>query len=164
MEIVGYDASSVALLRQARCTAPGYLINDSCTGLVLQCDRSADLALRTVEASVQISDDDLRKITSELMDNALKFSKKGTPVQVFCQIDRGFFELRVIDQGRGMTPGQVSSIGAYMQFDRAVYEQQGLGLGLVICRRLAELYGGSFDLVSEPEHGTQVTIRLPIAA
>ncbi len=60
-----------------------------------------------------------------------------------------------------MTPEQVADIGAYMQFERKFYEQQGSGLGLTIAKRLAELHGGTLSIQSEPESGTTVVVKLP---
>jgi signal transduction histidine kinase len=60
-----------------------------------------------------------------------------------------------------MTPAQIASIGAYMQFDRIIYEQQGTGLGLAIAKRLLELYEGAFSIESEAGSGTKVILTLP---
>jgi two-component system sensor histidine kinase/response regulator len=48
-----------------------------------------------------------------------------------------------------------------MQFDRKLHEQQGLGLGLTIARRLTELHGGTLTIQSELTAGTNVVMRLP---
>ena len=52
-------------------------------------------------------------------------------------------------------------VGAYMQFDRKIHEQQGLGLGLSIAQQLTELHGGTFTIQSEIGEGTTVQVRFP---
>jgi signal transduction histidine kinase len=74
----------------------------------------------------------------------------------------GAFSLRVTDRGRGLTAQQIASVGAYMQFERALFEQQGLGLGLIIARRLVELHGGQMVVKSIPGARTEISIGFPV--
>ncbi|MBE0688588.1 MAG: ATP-binding protein, partial [Anaerolineae bacterium] len=53
------------------------------------------------------------------------------------------------------------SIGAYMQFDRALYEQQGVGMGFYLAKRMVELHGGEFEVHSGPGKGTGVQFTIP---
>jgi two-component system, sensor histidine kinase and response regulator len=62
-----------------------------------------------------------------------------------------------------MSGGQIKSIGAYRQFDRALYEQQGSGMGLIIVNRLAELVGGKLLIESLLKRGTKLYVELPVA-
>jgi signal transduction histidine kinase len=50
-----------------------------------------------------------------------------------------------------------------MQFDRTMQEQQGLGLGLVIAKRLVALHGGTLSIVSEPSIGAVISAKFPKA-
>jgi signal transduction histidine kinase len=75
----------------------------------------------------------------------------------------GELALAIADAGRGMTAQQIAHVGGYVQFERHCQEQQGLGLGLTIAKRLAELHGGGLTLESEPGRGTTVTVRFPAA-
>ena len=125
--------------------------------------RVGDLQLDLSKGAVAITPNYFAKIASEVVDNALKFSKVGSPVFVSTRDGDDAFLLTVTDQGRGMTPEQVKEIGAYVQFERTTYEQQGLGLGLVVSKRLANLYGGDLAIQSEMEVGTTVKVKLPQA-
>jgi len=62
-----------------------------------------------------------------------------------------------------MSPEQIAGIGAFVQFERKIYEQQGSGLGLTIVARLAKLHGGNLEVQSRPGNGTVVKITLPQA-
>jgi signal transduction histidine kinase len=104
---------------------------------------------------------DFGKIVEELLDNSFKFSPENTPVYVNCGIVNGIFVLSVGDNGRGISVTDIGKIEAYMQFDRSIYEQQGSGLGLVIVKRIVELYKGRIKIENKEEGGLLVTIELP---
>ncbi len=96
-----------------------------------------------------------------MVDNAFKFSAPGQKVIVECREEEGFFTLVVEDQGRGMLAEDMKKIGAFMQFERTMYEQQGFGLGLVISKQIAELFNGSLKIASESGQGTRITVQIP---
>jgi two-component system sensor histidine kinase/response regulator len=100
-------------------------------------------------------------VVDELTQNAFKFSKAGSPVRVTLTEAFNAVTLSVSDQGRGFTPEQVTRIGAYMQFDRKLHEQQGLGLGLTIVKRLVELHGGTLSIVSDKDAGAVISAKFP---
>jgi two-component system sensor histidine kinase/response regulator len=93
---------------------------------------------------------------SELVDNALKFSDLGKEVHVFLRTADGRVLLEVVDQGRGMTSDELAQVGAFRQFGRAVFEQQGSGLGLALVKGLVDASLGTLDLRSTPGQGTTV--------
>ncbi|MBD2036433.1 response regulator [Leptolyngbya sp. FACHB-321] len=126
-------------------------------------DREADLELELEDAAVQISEIRLKKIVEELLDNAIKFSQPGTLIRIVSLVKDETFALHIVDNGRGMTTEQIASMGAYMQFERKLSDQQGFGLGLVIVKRLVELQGGVFVLESIPGQQTVVRLVLPLA-
>lgn len=128
--------------------------------------RSADLILDVQDTPIAITAKFLKKLVEELVNNAFKFSSAGTPVEVTGHIreDNLSYLLAISDRGRGMTARQVTDIGAYMQFGRKSYEQQGAGLGLAIAKRIAELHGGTITLKSAPGVKTTVQVILPIVS
>jgi two-component system, sensor histidine kinase and response regulator len=119
------------------------------------------LELQLSPVALRVSDAYMRKIIGELLDNACKFSIPKSVIRLTGQLRGEMYEITVSDEGRGMTAQQIASIGAYMQFDRDVHEQQGQGLGLTIVRGIAELHGGSFTVDSVLDKGTTITVRLP---
>jgi signal transduction histidine kinase len=99
----------------------------------------------------------------ELVQNAFKFSSANTPVVVKLTETGSAATLSVSDTGRGFSTEHINKVGAYMQFDRKLHEQQGLGLGLTIVRRLSEIHGGTLTIQSEKGTGTTVSIKFPRA-
>jgi two-component system, sensor histidine kinase and response regulator len=121
-------------------------------------ERQNDVTVLVKPCSLPVKAEDLSRIVEEIVDNACKFSRQGTAIRVQLGDDG---ELIVTDQGRGMTPEQINQIGAFQQFDRKRYEQQGLGLGLLLVQKLAQLHGAALDITSEPGKGTRAQITFP---
>ncbi|MDX2257152.1 MAG: hybrid sensor histidine kinase/response regulator [Pseudanabaenaceae cyanobacterium bins.39] len=138
------------------------LVESKLQTLANQQKRGDDLLLELEDAEIGISEDHLIMILQELFDNAMKFSAAGTPIKVTSQIMDNRFHLSLQDFGRGMTEEQISHIGAFMQFERKTYEQQGVGLGLKIVSRIVELANGKFSIASTCQEQTTVSIALPI--
>ena len=120
-----------------------------------------DLQLNLTPLIVGMSEEYFSKLVSELTHNAFKFSKTGTPVSVTLATSGETVVLTVSDRGRGMSADQIGKIGAFMQFDRKTHEQQGLGLGFTVARRLAEIHGGALTVQSELGVRTIATVKLP---
>ncbi|HEY9828617.1 MAG TPA: hybrid sensor histidine kinase/response regulator [Stenomitos sp.] len=125
-------------------------------------NRADDLTLALTEAVLPLSDRYLFVVLTELFDNALKFSPPHTPIKVCSYVEEEQFSLIFHDSGRGFTEEQVAKIGAFMQFEREVYEQQGLGMGLRIVQRIVELSGGTLSISSHPKQETIIQITWPI--
>jgi two-component system, sensor histidine kinase and response regulator len=122
--------------------------------------RRPDVRARIDACSLTIQPEDLSRIVGEVVDNACKFSRQGTPVTV--ELSAGG-RLIVTDRGRGLTPEEIGCIGAFQQFDRKKYEQQGLGLGLVLVQKVTALCQAEFSINSVPGEGTRVQVAFPPA-
>jgi two-component system sensor histidine kinase/response regulator len=159
IEIEASDPVKLAAYKTASLQEPNTVVASACQQVAHHHQRQADLMLDlNGNGPVHVSEIDLVKITREVVDNAFKFSNPQTPVSVMTRNQKNTWYLRVTDRGRGMKPEDVRRIGAYMQFERAVYEQQGAGLGLVIAKRLVELYEGQMNIESTPGEGTTVSV------
>jgi len=162
LEIAARDPERIKALQNSRTPYPKPLIKNIAIAKAKQFGREADLKLKLQQVTVRISEINLGKLVEELIDNAFKYSHTGTPVRINSLSHNHKFTLQITDQGRGMSPNQIADLGAYMQFERRLYEQQGSGLGLIIAKRLAELQGGEFLIKSVPEQGTTVRVILPM--
>jgi PAS domain S-box-containing protein len=99
----------------------------------------------------------------ELLDNARRFTPAGGAVTLKADVAGDFVRLSVIDTGDGLPPeiGQAASAVMTRPSGTGNTTQSGLGLGLMLVRRLAELHGGRFEVESTPGEGSRFSILLP---
>jgi signal transduction histidine kinase/DNA-binding NarL/FixJ family response regulator len=114
---------------------------------------------------VETDGNKVKHILQSLIDNAIKFTDKGTvrvSARSFAATNR--WELQVSDTGKGIAPDKVSLIfDLFRQLDSsAKRNHEGLGLGLFLARKHAELLGGELKVVSELGRGSTFTLRLSI--
>jgi len=162
LETMMTDAERREAMRHFRTPRPQALIEDTAIQKAQLYSREADLEMNVSdEATISALEDNLKKITQEVIDNAFKFSLPGTKVKIEGKMENNRYHLIVTDHGRGMTRQQISRVGVFMQFGRKWYEQQGSGFGLAIVKRSVELHGGSLLIDSEVDQYTRVTVQLP---
>jgi two-component system sensor histidine kinase/response regulator len=162
-EVLRYDTDQRKAFQQQRSDAPNAIVHEIAVERATHYDRMADLDIQFDDVpAVQVYSEHLKKIAHELIDNAFKFSKPGTPIHLRNMIGDHHYSLMIHNEGRGMAPEEIANIGAYEQFNRDQYEQQGAGLGLIIAYRLAELYGGRLMIDSDPGAWLEVRAQLPL--
>ena len=104
----------------------------------------------------------LRQILLNLLSNAVKYGREGGTVRVTISRADAMLDVAVSDEGEGMTSAQLERL--FTPFDRLGREQgriQGVGIGLVISRGLAELMDGTLEATSQRGQGTTFRLRLP---
>ena len=163
LEIVASDPKSIGNLRAAKTSQPAQLVRAAAMAQAEKAGRVNDLVLDLHDAALPMAEDYFKKIAAELVQNALRFSDSGAPVRVRLAATAGGMEFSVQDAGRGFSTEQISRIGAYMQFERKMQDEQGFGLGLAIAKKLVELHGGELTIESNPGAGSTVTVKLPRA-
>jgi two-component system sensor histidine kinase/response regulator len=124
-------------------------------------DRSNDLELDLSGGIAYIEELEFSKVVEELTDNAFKFSKPGSKIIISCGQAIDKFHFTIEDFGRGIDAAEISRIGAFMQFNRKLHEQQGSGLGLVIARRIVDLFDGKMIIESTPGKGSKFILTFP---
>jgi len=124
-------------------------------GLRIEVDAGPDVMLRADE-------DLLLQLAINLLDNAIKYTPAGGSITAGWRMDSDRAEIRVSDTGEGIAGEHLERV-----FDRfyrvdSARGSGGAGLGLSICRWIAQAHGGSIAAESAVGEGTTVTLRLPM--
>ena len=162
------DALDAQAPTPAQCQAPAQAATP--TPSQAQWQLATDVPLVLADAVL------LRQLLVQLLDNALKFSRGQSPAQITltwqtvpmhqpdqtqqgtsaCQITLG-------DNGVGFAPEQAKALFQVFGKLHPAREFEGLGLGLVQCRKMAERLGGNIAIAAEVHAGCRVTLTLPLA-
>lgn len=142
---VGYFIRSIAAV-----TVPS-LSNDGMT-----------LDMRWEPGEIAVEPDLFKTLMINLVDNARKASHKNDTIELYGKAEEGGYALYVRDHGRGMKKEELSKITEpfYMIDKSRSRAQNGAGLGLALCQRIAELHGTKLEYESELGKGTTVRIFL----
>ncbi len=107
----------------------------------------------------------LGELLDNLIDNAGKYSEPGTPIVVRTGRIGESVRLAVEDHGIGIEEGEVGHVTDpfYRTIKARSRDSKGLGLGLSVVARIAEIFGGRLDVESRPGRGSTFSILLPAA-
>lgn len=126
----------------------------ACPGVPLQ--------LPACDAAVQADADLLLDLLCNLVGNAVKASEPGQPVEVRAADNGDTVTLTVADHGCGIPQSEISRVTEpfYMVDKSRARKQGGSGLGLALCKRIAEVHGSDLHIESTPGEGTRVSVIL----
>lgn len=114
------------------------------------------------DASTFVADPErARQVLSNLLSNAVGFSKPEGVIHISCWREDGAMVFSVEDQGVGIPKEQQRRIFNRFESMSQGGKHRGAGLGLSIVKSLVDLHGGDMVLDSEPGRGTKVTVRFP---
>lgn len=102
----------------------------------------------------------VRQIVVNLLDNAFKYGADGGVVTLKLSYQDNELVITVADCGQGMSPNQLEQV--FERFYRAQgsrHDTSSLGLGLPICRQLAELMGATLTATSTENQGASFSLR-----
>lgn len=118
-----------------------------------------------VEADLQYEADpvDMDIMLNNLLSNAVKYNRDGGTIELQILKQGGKMEIMVRDTGIGMNEQEISQL--FKEFVRIKNKRtkgiSGSGLGLSIVHKIAELYGGHIQVISEPDKGSEFRVSLP---
>ena len=111
----------------------------------------------------------LNQVLLNLLSNAVKFTPAGGTISVRLKQfpgtvkDSGLYEIRVKDNGIGMSAEFVKKIFSPFERERTstVSRTQGTGLGMAITKNIVDMMGGTIEVQTEQGKGTEFIVRLP---
>ncbi|HVH69198.1 MAG TPA: ATP-binding protein [Gemmatimonadales bacterium] len=137
------------------------------TGELLAEEAGVTMEVATPAEPIVVSVDAsrIRQLILNLVTNAVKYTPAGGSVRMQLGAANGRVALSIADTGIGIAPGDLPHIfDRFWRADSArtrTGERPGAGLGLAICKWIAEAHGGRIDVVSRPGRGTTFTVTLP---
>jgi signal transduction histidine kinase len=106
----------------------------------------------------------LEQVLANLLNNAAKYTDPGGRISISATLEDQQAVIRVRDTGKGIPPAMIKRIfEPFVQIDFSLHrpEQGGLGIGLMLVRRLVEMHGGTASAFSEgPDQGSEFVVRL----
>ncbi|MCC7366087.1 MAG: PAS domain-containing protein [Dehalococcoidia bacterium] len=103
----------------------------------------------------------LLRVVSNLLDNAIKYSPPGAPVQVTARREGELAAIAVTDQGPGINAQDLPRVFERFYKGEASRATSGTGLGLAIVKHIVRAHGGTAEVVSAEGEGATFTVRLP---
>lgn len=163
LELSQIEAGTVSLdLKEIRLSR---LVQEIITNLSsMALEREIELRNDTdTRSSVKVDPKRLEQMLTNLVDNAIRFNRRGGSVTISNAVESNRHLIRVTDTGEGIPEKEMQRIfERFYRVDRSrTREIGGTGLGLAIVKHLARLHGGEVQVESEIAVGTTFTIYLP---
>ncbi len=122
-------------------------------------EKGIELKASSGTLQINANRDLIASLAKNLVGNAVKFTKKGS-VEIACRKEGNNAVISVKDTGVGIEKDDTERI--FEPFTKLEKSGEGLGIGLTICREIANLYGGHIDVQSVPGKGSTFTAVLPL--
>ena len=104
---------------------------------------------------IAVDSERIRRLLNNLLSNAFKFTEKGGKITIEVRITHSQVELRVSDTGCGIAPERMNTLfEPYRKGEHPDGSGRKFGLGLPICRKIAQDHGGTLVILSEAGKGT----------
>lgn len=168
LELILHDPEKIFKERKRTFNNPLGMFHDTVYAVTENRNRTEDLTFinhldsKAEQPTVAISGTYLQILIEQIIDNACKYSPQETPLVCSIKVKDSLLILSVSDEGRGISKEQIQEVDAFVQFEREYFEQQGIGIGLALVKKIIQLFNGSLTIDSTVGIGTTIIIRLPI--
>lgn len=126
-------------------------------------EKKIDFIVNTgLDVRIQGDEIYLKRLFSNLLDNAIKFTPHGGRVSLTLGVSDGQAVVEILDTGIGIEEEmQAKVFFRFFRTDQA-RSHEGAGLGLNIAKAIAEAHQGTISILSQPQKGTCVMVRFPV--
>jgi signal transduction histidine kinase len=116
--------------------------------------------------SVMADENHIKVVLRNLMSNAIKFTDSNGSITLTSDYDDHKVIISVADTGKGMSQDEIEKLfSAQTHFSKpGTSGENGLGIGLMLCKELVELNGGKLWVTSTPGKGSTFYFSLPLNA
>ena len=152
-----YKPKIIALVQQ---------VNNVISFLEIQAIDKDITILNTVEKNIFVKADEnmLDTILRNLISNAIKFTPPKGKIQIFSTLKDDFIEVAVKDNGVGIVESALKDIFSVGELNSSLgtSNEQGSGLGLILCKDFVESHGGKIWVESEVNKGSEFKFTIPV--
>ena len=142
------------------------LVANAVSFLEIQAINKDILILNKVEKNIFLKADEnmLDTILRNLISNAIKFTQPKGEIQIYATLKNDFAEITVKDNGVGMSEAEIATIFNVNEISSSLgtSNEQGSGLGLILCKDFVESHGGKIWVESVANKGSEFKFTLPI--
>ncbi len=124
--------------------------------------RSIEVTLPDELGLVPLDDVLIEQVMFNLVENALKYTPAGSPIEIRAESAPGEVWVEVADRGPGIPPGEEQRVFEKFYRFREANRPGGIGLGLTIARGIAEAHGGQMTAGNRPDGGARFRFSLPV--
>lgn len=116
------------------------------------------------EMEVEVDVELFKSMLRNLISNAIKYSNPGGTILVGASLEEKTLKIYVKDQGRGMSFEEQSKLFKpnFRYTTAGTRQENGYGLGLILCKEFIELHGGKIEIESEENKGSSFYLTLPL--
>lgn len=143
-----------------------YFIENICIKTAVFCEEKGISLIFDTNEEEHIGEFDeniIEKILLNLLSNAIKYNKKNGKIEVVLTCEKDYITIKVKDDGVGIPNRYTKCIFEKLSYvdDRLVKLNEGSGLGLYITNSLVNIYGGSIDVNTSLDEGSEFIVKLP---
>jgi len=149
------NLSATSLDKELMELSDAYQLKASQAGLRLELKNDEELPVIVCDSSK------LRRVFSNLLDNAIKFSKESGTITVSTHMTADDIIVTVKDEGIGISREELPYVFDSFHRGKGSEQKEGFGLGLASVKAIVEGHGGRITVESEPNKGSAFSIFLP---